>query len=1273
MFTKKINPGGFELIKEGEEEVMKINYEGLSINPSLEDSDECMADTIDKLVQVPSVNRIIFFQRRNFEYGYEQTQILREIANIFSHLNRQKRLIYFINSLNYHAKSNELRIIIQSILKSDPIGAYVELKRLIREEKLILSRLTTKEETTLSKNYLQILEYVFNLLDKSKLIKSARHYLDGHALGNRFIYKSIFRASITPDFMLTRLAAEVPLDAIEVDAYKIDNDNEVTIYRTKDDIKYLYHINPIEFKISEDEYDLVETARQVLSEHQPKAEEFVNPEKIRQTFFNIGRDLITELAEHKNIDLDYEKIKKLAEILVRYTVGFGLIEILLKDEKIQDISVNGPIGETSVFIVHQDFEECITNIVPSKEDGQSWATKFRIISGRPLDEANPVLDTELIVPGAKARVAIISNPLNPLGLGYSFRRHRDNPWTLPLFINNSMINSLGAGLISFLVDGNRSLLVAGTRSSGKTSFLGSIMVEIMSKYRIISVEDSVTGDTEILIRKNKKIERTTVGKLIDCMILEYGSWYTLSGHEILGNYEDTEILAMNKEGKIIWTRFSKLIRHKTDKNIYEIWTRTGRRIKVTGDHSLFTSGINAQITAFKVKDCKIGNLIAVPRQFPATNKDTKSVIVLDYIHKLKGGYLYGEGLTNFIKYNKYEIIQLGKEYGNSKCTICRWLRKNLLPINIVKDLDSLGQKIQYADNIYYKSAHIGKGLPVKIDLDETFLTFIGLWLADGCYDKKSVILSVAEPENKEIFIKLAIRFGFNLKKHSDKFSIILNSSTLKEILMNVFNLKGNAYTKRIPGWAFTLSKNQISFILKGVYSGDGCVSDKEIVMSLASRKLLSDIQTLFLYFGIILRICQTPRKDNTFRSSISAHNFWRIFQHEIGILPSAKAEKLKILCSKKSSHDTSDILPLEMAEKEKLSLLLDNFNSFDYIKRNNSIGRTKLKQIVLQMSGNDQFTSNLCLLSNSDILWDRIESIRVIENFDDYVYDFSVPECESFVCENIIAHNTLELPIEALRKLGYNIQPMKVRAALAVAGGSEVKADEGIRTSLRMGDSSLIVGEIRSLEALALFEAMRVGALANVVAGTIHGDSPYGVFDRLVNDLQVPRTSFKAADIIIIANPIRTADGLHKKRRIVSITEVRKEWEKDPLKENGFVELMKYNPTTDQLEFTDNLINGDSDILKAIASNVKEWAGNWDAIWDSIMLRASIKKTLVETSNKLKKPLLLEAGFVIKSNDEFHRISDEVREKYGYIDSKRIYFEWNEWLKKQIKLQNIYA
>jgi len=170
-----------------------------------------------------------------------------------------------------------------------------------------------------------------------------------------------------------------------------------------------------------------------------------------------------------------------------------------------------------------------------------------------------------------------------------------------------------------------------------------------------------------------------------------------------------------------------------------------------------------------------------------------------------------------------------------------------------------------------------------------------------------------------------------------------------------------------------------------------------------------------------------------------------------------------------------------------------------------------------------------------------------------------------------------------------------------------------------------------------------------------------------LNDLGVPKTSFKATDIIVIVNPIKTPDGLHKIRRVLSITEVRKHWEEDPLREGAFIELMKYNAETDELEPTDNLINGDSEVIKEIAANVKEWAGNWDAVWENIQLRADMKKRLVEYSKEMKVPELLEGEFVVLSNDAFHKISNAVLEKEGILDSKKILFRWNEWLKKEAK------
>jgi hypothetical protein len=270
----------------------------------------------------------------------------------------------------------------------------------------------------------------------------------------------------------------------------------------------------------------------------------------------------------------------------------------------------------------------------------------------------------------------------------------------------------------------------------------------------------------------------------------------------------------------------------------------------------------------------------------------------------------------------------------------------------------------------------------------------------------------------------------------------------------------------------------------------------------------------------------------------------------------------------------------------------------------------------------------------------------------------------------IAIEGTLELPVASLRNLGYDILRMKVREAL-MKESPELSAEEGIRTSLRLGDSCLIVGEVRSTEALALYEAMRVGALANVVAGTIHGATPYGVFDRVVNDLKVPITSFKATDIIVVANPIKSPDGLHRWRRVLEITEVRKHWTLDPLTEKGFMDLMNYDVENDELNATDDLINGESEVLKSIAGQVKGWAGNWDAVWDNILLRAKIKQEIVTASIKTKNPNIIEAPFVIKANNAFHEISDEVRKEIGVPKGRRIFKDWQTWLKKELKRRKI--
>ena len=99
--------------------------------------------------------------------------------------------------------------------------------------------------------------------------------------------------------------------------------------------------------------------------------------------------------------------------------------------------------------------------------------------------------------------------------------------------------------------------------------------------------------------------------------------------------------------------------------------------------------------------------------------------------------------------------------------------------------------------------------------------------------------------------------------------------------------------------------------------------------------------------------------------------------------------------------------------------------------------------------------------------------------------------------------------------------------------------------------------------------------------------------------------------------------------------------------------------------------NGDSEIIKDIAANVKGWAGNWDAVYDNILLRAKIKKELVEVAEKTKDPDILEAKFNALSNHMFHKISDEVRQEVGLPLSEKVFPIWQKWLNDEVRKRKI--
>ena len=131
--------------------------------------------------------------------------------------------------------------------------------------------------------------------------------------------------------------------------------------------------------------------------------------------------------------------------------------------------------------------------------------------------------------------------------------------------------------------------------------------------------------------------------------------------------------------------------------------------------------------------------------------------------------------------------------------------------------------------------------------------------------------------------------------------------------------------------------------------------------------------------------------------------------------------------------------------------------------------------------------------------------------------------------------DTLELPGDLMRRMGYKVQTILVDERMQ--GTQLSRSDEALRVSLRMGESAIVLGEVRGDEAKTLYQSMRAGRAGSSIMGTIHGDSADSVYKRVVYDLGISPEAFMATDIIVTMGTVRdrrTGNLIRKLEEVVS-------------------------------------------------------------------------------------------------------------------------------------------
>ncbi|MDD3245100.1 MAG: CpaF family protein [Candidatus ainarchaeum sp.] len=233
----------------------------------------------------------------------------------------------------------------------------------------------------------------------------------------------------------------------------------------------------------------------------------IDPYKIRDPLQrqNIYYQKILDILENApEINVPKHMFDFYAGAVVKEMVGFGQIEPLLQDDKLEEIMIIGPNKPTYVY--HRDYGMMTTNVVFYSDDGVlEIIDKIARILGRRVDISNPLLDARL-PDGSRVNATI--HPASIDGATITIRKFRADPYTIVDLIKFSTLNLEVAAFLWCIVDGfgakPANIVISGGTGSGKTTLLNVLANFIPDSNRVLTIED--TAELKLPIKQVIRFE-----------------------------------------------------------------------------------------------------------------------------------------------------------------------------------------------------------------------------------------------------------------------------------------------------------------------------------------------------------------------------------------------------------------------------------------------------------------------------------------------------------------------------------------------------------------------------------------------------------------------------------------------------------------------------------------------------------------------------------------------------------------------------------------------
>ncbi len=199
------------------------------------------------------------------------------------------------------------------------------------------------------------------------------------------------------------------------------------------------------------------------------------------------RGAVEDFLKTRGITLSPLSTERLVYYIQRDFVGYGPVDGLILDPRIEDVSCDGV--EVPLFVFHGQYESVKTNVVFNNEDQlNSFIVQLGQRCAKAVSVSNPILDGT--TPEGHRIQATYSREVTTRGGSFTIRRFKERPWTPVDLIQAGSSNEEMVAYFWLAAEQGESMMICGGPAAGKTSTLNAIALFIPPTAKIVSIEDT---------------------------------------------------------------------------------------------------------------------------------------------------------------------------------------------------------------------------------------------------------------------------------------------------------------------------------------------------------------------------------------------------------------------------------------------------------------------------------------------------------------------------------------------------------------------------------------------------------------------------------------------------------------------------------------------------------------------------------------------------------------------------------------------------------------